>query len=213
MARRRPAPPSVPGKKPRRNRVLLALAALLVAVVLVAFYRPLLGAAGYLLVAEDSLEKCDAAVVLSGEQGDGLRTREAVRLYQKGWVKKIVLSGTYFGFGYHETDFSLPLAVRLGVPREDLLPILHEGRSTLEEARIVVPVMEKAGIRTVVIVTSNFHTRRARRIFRRVAVGRLRVLVHPATDQWFQPDSWWRSREGLKIFFYEATKNLAALVE
>ena len=170
-------------------------------------------ASGHILVADDPLEKCEAAVVLSGEKENGFRTREAVLLYKNGWVKKIVLSGANFGFGNHETDFSLPLAVRLGVPRENLLPIPHEGRSTLEEARTLLPVMEKAGIRTAIIVTSNFHTRRARLIFRRVCRGRMRVLVHPVADEWFQPDSWWRSREGSKTFLLETTKSLAALVE
>jgi len=73
--------------------------------------------------------------------------------------------------------------------------------------------MEKAGIRTVVIVTSNYHTGRARRIFRRASHGRMRVLAHPAFDEWFQPDSWWLSREGRKLFFYETTKRLYGALE
>ena len=59
------------------------------------------------------------------------------------------------------------------------------------------------GFRTVYVVTANYQSRRARRLFRQAAGGRLRVLVYPATDDWFNPDTWWQSREGRKVFLME----------
>src|SRR5258706_13374830 len=98
----------------RSRRVVLILALLVVGLAAVAFHRPILSAAGQLLVGADKLEKADAAVVLSGEQGNGLRVSAAVRLYREGWVKRIVLSGAQMGYRHHESDFSLERAVSLG---------------------------------------------------------------------------------------------------
>lgn len=211
MARR--TNPSGPPRRSRAGCFLLLLVLLFLALVGVVFRRPLLVAAGRWLVTDDRLEKCDAAVVLSGEDGDGRRTREAVTLYKNGWVRKIVLSGTLGPFSHYETNFSLPLAVSLGVARDDLVVITHQGRSTKEEAAVLLPPMEKSGIRSIILVTSNYHTARARRIFLQVCRGRLRVLAHPASNQWFQPDSWWQSREGRKVFLLESAKRLNSFLE
>lgn len=211
MARRRPASPTGPPGKHLGRRLLLGL--LVVLLLGVVFRRPLLVGAGHWLVAQDPPEKCDAAVVLSGEDEDGTRTRTAVVLYKDGWVRKIVLSGARGAFGHFESDFSLPLALSLGVPRSDVLVVTHTARSTLAEAETMIPIMEKAGIRSIVVVTSGFHTARARKLFLRACRGRMRVLARPVENSWFQADSWWQSREGLKIFFYEMVKRVDSSLE
>ncbi len=211
MARRRPASQSGPSRRQRGPKLLLGLLVILLVVVILR--HALLVAAGHWLVANDKLEKCDAAIVLSGEDEDGARTRTAVMLYKDGWVKRVVLSGARRLFGYYESDFSLPLTLSLGIPRSDTMVIRHTSRSTMEEAAVTVPIMERAGIRSIIIVTSNYHTGRARQVFLRACRGRMRVLAYPATSAWFQPDSWWQSREGVKIFFYETVKRLDSALE
>lgn len=195
--------------RPRRVIVLLAL--LVAGLAGVAFHRPILSAAGRLLVDGDKLEKADAAVVLSGEQSNGLRVTAAVRLYKEGWVRRIVLSGAPMGYGRHESDFSLARAVALGVPREDLLALPLNTRSTQEEAEYMLPRMESAGIRSFYVVSSNYHTVRARRIFQRVAGKRMRVLAFPAHDDGFQPDSWWQSELGIRVFLLESLKQVTSM--
>src|SRR5690606_3115682 len=51
------------------------------------------------------------------------------------------------------------------------------------------------------------------RIFRELAQGYPHVLVHPAVDAFFDPDSWWSSREGMKIWLLEWVKTLATAYE
>jgi uncharacterized SAM-binding protein YcdF (DUF218 family) len=196
-----------------RRRIVFLLALPLVAFALIAFHRQILTAAGEWLLAEDKLVKSDAAVVISGEDGDGMRTRAAVKLYKQHWVERVVLSGARGSFGHYETDFMGPLALSLGVPQKDLLIIAHRGRSTFEEANAVLPDLQRAGIHSIILVTSNYHTRRARRYFRRVFQDRISVVVHGADAAWFQPDSWWQSREGLKFFFFEFTKSWTSYLE
>ena len=195
----------------RSRRSVTMLALFVVGLACLAFHRPILTGAGQLLVDGDKLEKADAAVVLSGEQGNGLRVGAAVRLYKEGWVRRIVLSGAQMGYGRHESDFSLARALALGAPREALLPFPLSSRSTQEEAEYLLPRMEAAGIRSFYVVSSNFHTARARRIFLRTCNGRMRVLAFPAHDDTFQPDSWWQSELGILVFLLESLKQVTSM--
>jgi len=165
---------------------------------------PLLSRLGHALVVADPLEKADAAVVLGrplGSQDQRLHT--AARLYRDGWVGKLVLSAPRGPYGIYETEFSLPLAVSLGVPKADILAVPNTTRFIDEEAELLVAALAGRGVRTVYVVTANYQSWRARRLFRQAAGGRLRVLVYPATGDWFNPDTWWQSREGRKVFLME----------
>lgn len=181
------------------RRLLLAI--LLVAVAAVAFHRPLLAAAGRFLLYQDPLEKCDALVVLGGEEGDGLRLQEAARLYRQGWAPRIVLSGGPRVFGIHETEWSLPLALQLGLPRERLTTMPHDARSIWGEAHGLLPGLLKSGARSAILITSEPDARQVHAVYGRWA-GQLHVVVRTVPSPWFDPSSWWHTREGGKRFFY-----------
>ena len=188
----------------RRVRVILLMALVAGSTVAYLLRGPLLSRLGRALVVADPLEKADAAVVWAGRpmsQDQQLHT--AARLYREGWVRKLVLSGPRGPYGNYETDFSLPLAVSLGVPKADILAVPNTTRFIDHEAELLVAVLAGRGFRTVYVVTANYQSRRARRLFGRAAGGRLRVLVYPATNDWFNPDTWWQSREGRKVFLME----------
>jgi uncharacterized SAM-binding protein YcdF (DUF218 family) len=65
----------------------------------------------------------------------------------------------------------------------------------------------------LIIVTSSFHTRRSRFIFRDVLPSDLEIRIASATDSGFDPHSWWQSREGRKIFVRESLAWSLALWE
>jgi uncharacterized SAM-binding protein YcdF (DUF218 family) len=58
------------------------------------------------------------------------------------------------------------------------------------------------------IVTSNYHTRRARYIFRRVFPRGVNLAVVSARDGDFDPQHWWEKRKSCK----ELTEEIAALL-
>jgi uncharacterized SAM-binding protein YcdF (DUF218 family) len=60
-------------------------------------------------------------------------------------------------------------------------------------------------------VTSNFHSARAARIFR-AAGPEFDIRTVAAPDKYFRPESWWRNREGQKLFFMEWSKTFAGLL-
>jgi uncharacterized SAM-binding protein YcdF (DUF218 family) len=57
-------------------------------------------------------------------------------------------------------------------------------------------------------VTSNYHTRRAGRIFRSKAPD-LEIHMIAAPDRDFTPDGWWKTRQGQKVFLDEWIKTVA----
>jgi uncharacterized SAM-binding protein YcdF (DUF218 family) len=200
-------------KRKHRTKIIALLTVLLLGFLAFAFHRQILTFAGGLLVSSDPLVKSDAALVLSGEDGDGNRTRTGAQLYLHGWVKKLVLSGARGSFNHYETDYMGPIALSMGVPRKDLIIITHRARSTLEEANVVVPEMERDGIRSMILVTSSYHTRRAKRYFKQVCKDRITVITHPVDSDWFTADNWWTTREGLKFFLNEGVKAATAYIE
>jgi uncharacterized SAM-binding protein YcdF (DUF218 family) len=84
----------------------------------------------------------------------------------------------------------------------------HSARSTRAEAQVALPEIRRLGYKRVVVVTSNFHTRRAGAIFRRLAPD-LTILMMAAPDEFFTADGWWRNREGQKTFLTESEKTVA----
>jgi hypothetical protein len=63
------------------------------------------------------------------------------------------------------------------------------------------------------VVTSTYHTRRSRFIFERTLPAGFELRVIAAHDTEYDPDSWWRTRQGLKRFLHESLGMAAALWE
>ena len=72
--------------------------------------------------------------------------------------------------------------------------------------------MRRRSIHSFLLVTSDYHTARARRLFLAAERDRgggpdMRVVAAP--DQFFNSGSWWRNREGRKTAFLEWIKTAA----
>lgn len=171
--------------------------------------RPLLRAAGEWLVVSDKLEKAQAIVVLGGDSPRGDRVERAARLYREGWAPRVVLIGPELRSYLSETELMQREALALGIPRDKLVRVLHPATSTLQEALLLRPVLAEQRIRQVIVVTSNFHTRRARRIFRTVYRPHgTQVWVSPADDLRYDPHRWWQDREQRALFVLEVVRSL-----
>ena len=190
------------------------LAAVLILVAL-AYAVPMgLKALGAALITDDPLHPADAILVLAGDSREGDRVRHAVELFKRGLAPLLVLSGTPMGFRTHEADVMRRHAEFLGVPSTRILTVKQNGDSTKEEAGVVVPILKRRGLKEVILVTSNYHTARAKRIFVRAAgpYGP-HFLASPVNDGLFEPDGWWMRRRYAKTFVYEAIKTVWSAIE
>jgi uncharacterized SAM-binding protein YcdF (DUF218 family) len=187
---------------------LALLAILLLSAAL--FSAQILTFAAGLLIQTGSPLKAEAILVLGGDSfGD--RTLKAAELARAGYAPVVLISGPPSLVSF-ESSAELQYAVQHGYPaemfREVHLP--REAESTRTEARFLGQYLRAQGIKNIVIVTSNYHTRRAARLWREespwiqcVFVG----SVDPARN--FTPETWWKTRPGQKVFAYEWMKTIA----
>jgi len=166
-----------------------------------------LGALGSVLVVEDQPFRADIAVVLAGD-GYGNRLLKAADLVREGYTSRVLVSGPPGYYGYHESDLAVPFAVSKGYPEAWFVKLPHEAHSTREEAAVILAELRRRHVTKFLVVTSDYHSRRTRNIFRSQASG-LEFRVVAAPDRFFQAHSWWRSRQGAKVFAMEWMKTLA----
>ena len=168
------------------------------------FYTHALVAFGAFLDKSEPPQRADVAFVLAGDQTGG-RVLRAGQLVKEGYVPKAVVSGPNGLYGYNECDLAIPFAEKAGYPPSYFLRFPNEASSTHEEAAAGTKKLREIGAHRVLLVTSNFHTRRAGNEFR-AAAPEIAFIVVSAPDRHFTKDNWWHDREGRKIFLVEWVK-------
>ena len=169
---------------------------------------------GTALVENDGPAKADIGVVLAGDYW-GYRIEKAAQLIQQGYIPQAIISGPSGFYGYRESDLAISFIVRKGYPASGFIPLAHNALSTQAEAAVVLPELRRRDIHSFLLITSDYHSRRAARTFRYIGrkIGYLpamRVVV--AGDPLFRIDRWWKTREGQKAVFFEWSKTLAFAV-
>jgi uncharacterized SAM-binding protein YcdF (DUF218 family) len=196
----------------RRRRVVHVAAVCLAIVILLGLTHSIwLGWLGDMLVSAMPPVKADAALVLAGDLR-GNRIRTAAELVRSGYVPKVLVSGPMEWYGINEADLAIRFAVANGYPSDWFEPLNIRALSTYEEARAIGQELAHRGIRRLLIVTSDFHTARAGKIFRRALPSQIEIRMVAAPDKYFTPHGWWHTREGRKTFFYESTKTVTEIV-
>lgn len=141
--------------------------------------------------------KADAVIAISG--GDtGARARKAVELYEGGWAEKIVFAGAAADPNSPSNAAQMrEIALAGGVPDEAIL-LDESSRNTSENARNVAKILAQNGWTNVILVSENYHLRRAKILF--AAAGEnLDIRTTPA-----QVDrGWWLTPRGWKLEFSE----------
>jgi uncharacterized SAM-binding protein YcdF (DUF218 family) len=180
----------------------------LCAIVIAAMTYPIwLRLLGVYLVEAQAPFRAEMIVVLAGDD-HGNRILKAAELMKRGYASKILVSAPYCCYGHVESDVAIPFAVKHGYPSGWFIPFPVQATSTAGEARAVVGELDRRHIGRFLVVTSDYHTHRAARIYRKlVDANRFRMVAAP--DWAFRAGDWWRSREGRKQAFYEWAKTVA----
>jgi uncharacterized SAM-binding protein YcdF (DUF218 family) len=146
-------------------------------------------------------------VVLAGDFS-GNRILAAGDLVRRGFAPQALVSGPSGAYGLHESDLAIQFAVRHGYPESYFTALHNDARSTKAEADDVLAALNRLHARSIDIVTSNYHTRRAGNIYRAKAPG-LEIHMLAAPDVYFTADGWWKDREARKTFLMEWMKTVA----
>jgi uncharacterized SAM-binding protein YcdF (DUF218 family) len=214
MIRRRAA--QRPPRSSERGGIILKLIGLLLLLALVAVIwllrHPLLRVAGETLIVDDAPQPSDAIVVLGNDNFWGERAARAAELFRDRWAPRVIARGAQIRPYASIADLIRRDLIERGVPASAVVYFSNSSSSTREEAYGVRWLMQKQGWKRLIVVTSNYHTRRARYIYRRV-LDPADVRVVSAPDSNYDPRAWWQSRLGLKIFFREWLAFAVAWVE
>jgi hypothetical protein len=127
------------------------------------------------LVVSVPMSKADALIVLGGESLD--RPQMAARLYLEGVARRIYVTGE------GDAGRSRQRLMEGGVAPEDVV-LEKKAVTTYENATLLRPILESRGIRSAVLVTSPFHTRRALATFRHEIPGISFGVVGAGSQRW-----------------------------
>lgn len=190
------------------RKSLLAVVALVILCAI--FYVPIFSAAGSFLVRASGPVEADAVFVFAGD-GTGRRITKAAELVREGYAPVAIVSGPQAYYGMYECDLAIPFAVHEGYPESYFEHFEHNAHSTEEEVDLAAPMIREHGIHRLLLVTTDFHTRRAMKQMRRVLPD-VELTMVAAPDENFTADGWWKSRQGQKTFLYEWLKTVATWI-
>lgn len=168
-------------------------------VILFFFHSFFLESMAKFLIVSDPLQKADAIIVVSGDS-NGERIRQGAELYRQGMGDYFLVSGGYVYWRVTLADLMRKHANALGVPLSAII-IEDQSQSTYENAKFSLPILQKLGVKSVIIVTSPTHTRRLKGVFQKVfGKAGIKVMICPAKNSKFNADKWWtRNEDGEEV--------------
>jgi uncharacterized SAM-binding protein YcdF (DUF218 family) len=174
---------------------------------------PLMRLAGNFWVVDDGPAASDAIVILGDDNYEGDRAARAAEVLKAGWAPRIIASGRYLRPYASIAQLEQHDLVERGVPASAIIPLASRASNTREEGEAIGKFIAAHRWKRILVITSNYHTRRARYILKRVLPPGTMLRVLPAQDANYDPDRWWETRRGVKIFFHESAGMIVAMWE
>lgn len=171
---------------------------------------PVLVLLGNFLINQDTLQRSDLIAVVSGP---GYRTQYAVELYKQGWADHLFFTGGVCD-EHPPTDalWSERKALENGIPLNSISMDDTNILSTYQEAqRLKIYLSERPDIKSVILVTDLYHTRRAKWTYQKVLGNQVKLIVRGVPFQETDYSAkWWNyassrslvAQEYIKLPFY-----------
>jgi uncharacterized SAM-binding protein YcdF (DUF218 family) len=202
--------------KKLRRRLLITSLFILVIAGSVYYYRDsILISLGEYLITAYPLEKADAIAVLAGSVPD--RILEGIDIYKEGYAPLIILTKEEKPPAYDELlrlgikipegyDINRMIALKLGVPAASIAIVDERSDSTYSEEQVLYGFLKKRNLKSVILVTSKYHTTRATKLFNFITNGRIKLITRPSKYDTFDPRNWWKVRRDMKQVLFEYQK-------
>jgi uncharacterized SAM-binding protein YcdF (DUF218 family) len=192
-------------RAPTVSAIRWVIIILVIAYFLLSSYRvPILMKLGQYLVVEHKAKKADLIVCLVG--GDVERPLATVDVYRQGLAPYVFRAQKQKPDGL---DYLKRQLVMRGfdIPDNVILTSNEGVDSTIDEARLVRKVVLDRGFKSVIIVTSPIHSRRAWLTFKKVFEDdKVEIISLPSRYQLFNPQEWWKERKYAREVIIEYEK-------
>lgn len=164
---------------------------------------PLLRLAGSLWIVDEEPENSDVIVMLGDDNVRADRAARAAELFKSGFAPRVVASGRFLRPYASIAELEQHDLTDRGVPAAAVVRLAHGASNTLDESVDISQLLASHGWKRVILVTSNYHTRRSRYICERTFPAGTILHVVAARDSEYDPDNWWNSRKSIEAFFHE----------
>lgn len=174
---------------------------------------------GRYLVVRNKLNQSDIIIVPTGDLR--YRVPHSVEVYKQGYSNKIVFVNT-ISFDcevvssktqeiiFGKAQLNKKEAIKLGVPEEDIIILEGNAQSTRDEAIIFRDYLKiNNDIESIILVTSKYHSRRAKIIFTKVLNKLNReTIIYSSPSEYdpFNEDRWWKNKNDVEAVFWEYLK-------
>jgi DUF218 domain len=162
-----------------------------------------LGATSGRFLVVNQPRQSDVMVVLAGETDQ--RPARGLELLDRGYASRLILDVPAEAKIYQWNQAEIARKYVEGLPQAGSITVCPiYGHSTRDEAQDVSRCLQGVSGRRVLLVTSDFHTRRALSIFNRVSPADYSIAA--VFDEREFGVQWWRRREWAKVNFEEWLK-------
>jgi uncharacterized SAM-binding protein YcdF (DUF218 family) len=204
----------------RRAKLIFLIIVAIAILQLIASHQAILKALGEgLIFQQPTPQQADVIVILANWEDTIIRARAGADLYRGGVAKMIFVPRMEQMAGLEEIkrlginipdnrDLVITILQGLGVPLDAIETSAQEVTNTWEEAQEARSLVEQKGYKSVILVTSKYHSRRAYLIFRDALRGKATVISVPSTYDSPDPESWWKRDEDAKKVLMEYQKLL-----
>jgi uncharacterized SAM-binding protein YcdF (DUF218 family) len=143
----------------------------------------------------------DLIVVLAGGRG---RLSESIKLLKAGHAKRLFIAGA----GHMARVNSVFDASELEDIDRGQIYLERISKSTYQNALQVRNYVIEHEVSSILLITSNYHMKRAKYIFEEILPQNVSVHVHAIESENFLMIDWWKNPTSLKIAFAEYLKYL-----
>lgn len=157
---------------------------------------------GEYLILDEKPQKVDMIVVYSGDSGE--RTVKGVELLKEGYADKILFSGGALYDDVRMADLMSEHAIKLGVAPDKIVKE-READTTYENALFSRKILEDLKVKSIILVTSNYHSRRSQLTTKKVFEGSGISIITVASGDEFTK-YWWKDGRSFLIMINEYAK-------
>lgn len=171
------------------------------------------------IMVQENIKASPVIVVLYSGYGDvvenGLdryslqRLQKGVRLWKRGFASFLLFSGGSAdrrGNGHPGAQRMALEAEARGIPRERIV-VEHGSKDTRHNVMNSSSILRERGWDSLILVTSDFHMKRAVNLFKEEGVH-----IYPAPVEWYPRGEWKANLEYLRFLCYELAARVAYLL-